>query len=232
MGSSRWRGRSRAASASFRADRESTDDGDLNTLQRQKKLTGISGKSAQGGNVMTTILMRSVCVGAILAAASTLGASAQQTIAPVSATPVAGPMPELLQNYASVTTERLKKPEAGNWLMFRRSYDGWGCSPLVAITRETVSRPQPAWGVATVQGEGHQAPPIVNNGVMFVATPGNQLLALEAKTGNLLWRYKRPFPEDMTPLHPTNRGVALYGDKVLFAAAEAIVVALDAKTGK
>src|SRR5262249_57843481 len=52
------------------------------------------------------------------------------------------------------------------------------------------------------------------------------------KTGNLLWRYKRPFPEDMTPLHPTNRGVALYGDKVLFAAAEAILVALDAKTGK
>src|SRR5215813_13648293 len=52
------------------------------------------------------------------------------------------------------------------------------------------------------------------------------------KTGNLLWRYKRPFPEDMSPLHPTNRGVALYGDKVLFAAAEAILVALDAKTGK
>ena len=36
----------------------------------------------------------------------------------------------------------------------------------------------------------------------------------------------------MTPLHPTNRGVGLYGDKVYFAAAEAILVALDAKTGK
>jgi len=131
-----------------------------------------------------------------------------------------------------VTTERLKKPEDGNWLMFRRTYDGWGYSPLAEITRENVSRLQPVWSFATGQVEGHQAPPIVNNGVMFVATPGNQLLALEAKTGNLLWRYKRPFPEDMTPLHPTNRGVALYGDKVLFAAAEAIVVALDAKTGK
>jgi len=29
--------------------------------------------------------------------------------------------------------------------------------------------------------------PIVNNGVMFVATPGNQIIALEAKTGDLLW---------------------------------------------
>ncbi|MEA2971516.1 MAG: hypothetical protein QOE78_4777, partial [Alphaproteobacteria bacterium] len=38
--------------------------------------------------------------------------------------------------------------------------------------------------------------------------------------------------EDMVPLHPTNRGVGLYGDKVYFAAAEAVLVALDAKTGK
>src|SRR5439155_51527 len=67
---------------------------------------------------------------------------------------------------------------------------------------------------------------------MFVATPGNQLLALEARTGKLLWRYKRPFPEDMTPLHPTSRGVGLYGDKVYFAAAEAVLVAIDARTGK
>ena len=39
---------------------------------------------------------------------------------------------------------------------------------------------------------GHEAPPIVNNGVMFVATPGNQVIALDAKTGTLLWRYQPP----------------------------------------
>ena len=98
--------------------------------------------------------------------------------------------------------------------------------------RPMSSRLQPVWSFSTGQVEGHQAPPIVNNGVMFVATPGNQLLALEAKTGNVLWRYKRPLPEDMTPLHPTNRGVGLLGDKVYFAAAESVLVALDAKTGK
>ena len=45
-------------------------------------------------------------------------------------------MPAILQNYAPVTAERLKNPEAGNWLMIRRTYDGWGYSPLIR------SRPQ------------------------------------------------------------------------------------------
>src|SRR5262249_54122555 len=92
---------------------------------------------------MITVLMRSTCAAAILAAAGTLGASAQQTIAPVWATPVPGPMPEVLKNYTPVTTERLKKPEDGNWLMFRRTYDGWGYSPLEQINRENISRLQP-----------------------------------------------------------------------------------------
>ena len=48
----------------------------------------------------------------------------------------------------------------------------------------------------------------------------------------MLWRYKRPFPEDMVPLHPTNRGVGLYGDKLYLATTDDHVVALDAKTGK
>ena len=183
----------------------------------------------------TKVLMRNVCLAALLAATGISGASAQQTVntvAPASATPVPGPMPDILQKYTPVTTERLKKPEDGNWLMFRRTYDGWGYSPLNQITRANVNRLQPVWSFATGQVEGHQAPPIVNNGVMFVATPGNQVIAMEAKSGKMLWRYKRPFPEDMTPLHPTSRGVGLYGDKVYFAAAEAVLVALDAKTGK
>ncbi|HKC39146.1 MAG TPA: PQQ-dependent dehydrogenase, methanol/ethanol family, partial [Gemmatimonadales bacterium] len=70
------------------------------------------------------------------------------------------------------------------------------------------------------------------NGVMFVATPGNQVVAVDAKSGQMLWRYRRPIPEDAVTLHPTTRGVALYGDKVFLAANEAVLVALDARTGK
>ncbi len=173
-----------------------------------------------------------VCVAAIVLAAGMHGTAAQETVGPASNTPGPGPVPDVLQKYAPVTADRLKNPEDSNWLLFRRTYDGWGYSPLKEITPDNANRLQLVWSTATGQIEGHQAPPIVNNGVMFVATPGNQVLAIEAKSGNLLWRYKRPLPEDIVNLHPTSRGVALYGDKVYFASADCVLVALDAKTGK
>ena len=182
--------------------------------------------------LQTRKLMHGVCAAAMIAASAAGTAFAQETVAPASPTPVPGPMPDVLQKYAPVTAARLRQPEDANWLLFRRTYDGWGYSPLAQITPANVGRLELVWSFATGQVEGHQAPPIVNNGVMFVATPGNQIIALEAKTGDLLWRYKRPLPEDLTNLHPTSRGVGLYGDKVFFASADAILVALDAKTGK
>src|SRR5262249_32752838 len=160
-----------------------------------------------------------VCATALAVAAAFTAASAQQTIAPASNTPGPGPVPEILLKYTPVTAERLKNPEEGNWFHFRRTYDGWGYSPLKQITPDNVGRLQKVWSMATGQVEGHQAPPIVNNGVMFVATPGTQVLAIEATTGQLLWRYKRQLPEDVIHLHPTSRGVALWGDKVYFASA-------------
>ena len=146
-------------------------------------------------------------------------------------TAAAAPVPDILRQYKTVTAERLKRPEDNDWLMIRRTYDGWGYSPLSQITTGNVARLQPAWVFSTGVINGHEAPPIVNNGVMFVATPGNQVIALDAKTGGLLWRYRRPPPEDVIVLHPTTRGVAVYGDKVFLAANECVLVALDARTG-
>src|SRR3989441_3255817 len=98
-------------------------------------------RERRGGNVMTSVLMRSACVAAI-AAAGICGASAQQMIEPASATPVPGPMPEILRQYAPVTAARLKNPEDGNWLMFRRTFDGWGYSPLGERSEEHTSELQ------------------------------------------------------------------------------------------
>src|SRR5262249_31954331 len=120
----------------------------------------------------TRTFLQSVGSAALLAVGiSAASAQMPQTMEPASATPTSGPMPEMLQNYPLVTAERLKKPEDGNWFHFRRTYDGWDFSPLKEITPDNVARLQPVWSMATGQVEGHQAPPIVNNGVMFVATP-------------------------------------------------------------
>jgi alcohol dehydrogenase (cytochrome c) len=135
------------------------------------------------------------------------------------------------RNYSIVTDERLNNPEPGNWLMFRRTYNGWGYSPLDAIDTDNVAMLEPVWTVSTGLTEGHQSPPIVNDGVMFITTPLNHLLALDARNGDVLWRYQRQMPFDIALMHPTNRGVALYGDKVYMATTDTVVIALDARTG-
>lgn len=139
---------------------------------------------------------------------------------------------EKLANYPVVTDARLKNPEPGNWLTWRGNYQGHGHSALNQINADNVADLVPAWSFSTGVTEGHQAPPMVNDGIMYVSTPQNQVIALDAKTGVELWRYIRELPEDLFQLHPTNRGVALYGDKIYMATVDSGVVALDAKTGE
>jgi alcohol dehydrogenase (cytochrome c) len=135
-------------------------------------------------------------------------------------------------DYTPVTDARLANPEPENWLMTRGGYKGWSYSPLNQINTGNVKNLVPVWSVSTGVDSGHEAPPIVNNGVMFVATPYSQVMALDASSGDLLWRYKRKLPPGFSALHNTSRGVALYGDKVYLPALDATLVALDAKTGK
>jgi alcohol dehydrogenase (cytochrome c) len=142
------------------------------------------------------------------------------------------PMPEILKHYQPISAERLKNPADADWPMIRRTYDGWGYSPLSQIDSGNVGRLEPAWILSTGSTNGHEAPPIVVNGVMFVSTPGNQVLAIDARAGTLLWRYRRALPSPVVLLHPTSRGVAVYNNKVYFAAGEAVLVALDVKTGE
>ncbi|MCY4012780.1 MAG: PQQ-dependent dehydrogenase, methanol/ethanol family [Gammaproteobacteria bacterium] len=134
--------------------------------------------------------------------------------------------------YSPVTDERLLSPEPENWLMYRGTYDSQGYSPLDQINTENVAGLKPVWSFSTGMREGHQAPPVVNNGFMFVTTPNNHLLALDAETGEQLWRYERELPSDLQQMHPTNRGVGLYGNLVYMATADCFVVALDANTGE
>ena len=135
-------------------------------------------------------------------------------------------------SYRPVTDERLKAPEPENWLFYRGTYDGWGYSPLEQINSENVQFLAPVWAFSTGVNGGHEAVPIVNDGVMFVTTPGNQVIAIDARSGDLMWLYLHELAEDVIAYHYTNRGVALYGDKVFMATLDAKVVALDATTGE
>ena len=135
---------------------------------------------------------------------------------------------QALPPYNPVTAERLLNPEARNWLMYRGTYDSHGYSELDQINSENVERMVPVWSFSTGLREGHQAPPIVNDGYMYVTTPQNHILAINARTGDLIWRYVRYLPEDLQQFHPTNRGVALYEDRVYLATVDAYLVALDA----
>ncbi len=146
-------------------------------------------------------------------------------LAPIAATAALPP-------YKPVTDERLAKPEPQNWLSYRGNYAGWGYSPLKQITAENVKKLKLAWAYSTGMQEGHQSPPMVNNGYMYITTPNNQVIAFEAASGKELWRYKKPIPEELQQLHPTNRGVALYGDKLYLATTDAMLVCLDAVSGK
>src|ERR1700688_2200648 len=134
-----------------------------------------------------------------------------------------------IENYSPVTPDRLRNPEPGNWMLYRRTYDGQGYSPLDQINTSNVKSLTPAWTFSTGVVEGHEAQPIVNNGVMFVATPMGQVIALNAKTGDQYWRYKRQLPDDLFQLHPTSRGVGLWQDKLYLAPTADHVGALDTK---
>src|SRR5829696_8531188 len=79
------------------------------------------------------------------------GAKATQqpvALGPALPPPPPAPMPAILRTYTAVTADRLKHPQPGDWLMVRRTYDGWGYSPLEDITPANVARLQPAWVVS------------------------------------------------------------------------------------
>src|SRR5213595_1094356 len=141
---------------------------------------------------------------------------------------------------ADVSDTRLLNAErdAGNWLMYNRTYAGWRFSPLDQISAANIKKLVPKWIFAGGTIGDQQMTPVVNDGVMFTTSTSlafNRVHAVNAATGELLWKYDRRTAEDvgaLVRLIPHNRGVALYKDKVIFGTLDAHLVALDAKTGK
>ncbi len=133
-----------------------------------------------------------------------------------------------------VTDEMLLHPDPGDWLMWRRSYDGFGFSPLDQITRENVKDLQVAWTWSLTNG-ATESTPIVHDGILYIWNYADKVQALNAATGDLIWEYRRDLPQtiiDQAGNNMAKRNMAIYQDKLVIATSDAHLVALDAKTGE
>ena len=131
-----------------------------------------------------------------------------------------------------VTTEELTNPDPSDWLMFRRTYDAWGYSPLDRINADNVGDLRLAWVWAMDPGV-NEPNPLVHDGILYLTNPANVIQALDASEGTLLWEYRREFAEDFSPGGFNHlRNLAIYSGKIFVATKDAYMVALDARTGE
>src|SRR5262245_50197864 len=132
-------------------------------------------------------------------------------------------------DFTPVTDAMLKDPAPGDWLMWRRTLNGWGYSPLTQIDKGNVKNLKQVW--AHPMGTGIQeSTPLVYNGVMYVPNGGDYVQAFDAKSGLLLWEYKRQYPEGVRG--GTNRNLAIWGTTLIDAGGDNSMYAIDAVTGK
>ena len=87
----------------------------------------------------------------------------------------------------------LTAPPDADWLVWRRTYDAYGYSPLDQINTENVSDLRVAWTWSLPPGP-NESTPIVHDGVLFVHGFGDHVQAIDAQTGDLLWQYSRRLP--------------------------------------
>jgi PQQ-dependent dehydrogenase (methanol/ethanol family) len=123
-------------------------------------------------------------------------------------------------------------PRPGDWRTYNGSDSGNRLSALNQITTANVATLKLKW-VFPIQYFGLETTPLAADGVLYVTGP-NQVFAIDAETGGLLWQYSRPPSVGLVgdPRLGTNRGVALLRDRIFFVTDNAHLLALDRATGK
>ena len=137
-------------------------------------------------------------------------------------------------DFVPVTDAMLQKPDPADWLMWRRTLDNWGYSPLSKIDRKNVGELRLVWTRALADGD-QEGTPLVYDGVLYFPNPYDITQAFNAATGDLLWEYRRPVPDDVGEYFPaagTNRNLAIYGTNILDNGADGYAYAIDARTGE
>ena len=151
--------------------------------------------------------------------------AAESAATPPAQTTVSGPDNATLANAANDATE---------WLTYGRDQGETRFSPLTQIDSNNVTQLGVAWTYDTGEVRGHEASPLVHDGVMYFSLPWSGVVAVDARTGAELWRYDPQVDKSMgwkACCDVVNRGVALYENKIYVGTIDGRLVALDANTG-
>jgi quinohemoprotein ethanol dehydrogenase len=121
------------------------------------------------------------------------------------------------------------------WITIGRDYAETRYSPLDEIDADTVGRLGLAWYYDTGSLRGLEATPLVSNGVLYASTSWSNVFALDARTGEELWRWDARANRERGAracCDVVNRGLALYEGKVYVGVIDGRLAALDAATGE
>jgi alcohol dehydrogenase (cytochrome c) len=126
----------------------------------------------------------------------------------------------------------LAEPPRANWISYNGDYSGRRFSGLAEIDESNVGNLRAQWVFHLQDSNGLEVTPVVVNGIMFV-TSGNDAVALDGRTGRVIWRYSRPVTEglidDASQHH--NRGVAIWHTRVFLETDNAHLLCLDVRSG-
>lgn len=134
-----------------------------------------------------------------------------------------------LDDLTPVTDAMLLNPPDDDWLIWRRTHENLGHSPLDQINKDNVDDLRVAWTWSLPPG-ANMMTPLVHDGVLFAYSFGDVVQAIDAASGDLLWSYQRELITD-APLN-SKKGVAIYQNKIIVPTSDIHLLALDSKTGK
>ena len=134
-----------------------------------------------------------------------------------------------LDELTPVSNAMLMNPPADDWLVWRRTHENLGHSPLDQIDISNVDELRVAWTWSLPPG-ANMMTPLVHDGVLFAYSFGDVVQAIDAASGDLLWSYQRELLSDASP--DSKKGVAIYEDKIIIPTSDVHLLALDSRTGK
>ena len=120
------------------------------------------------------------------------------------------------------------------WLSYSGSVNGWRYSALSNITPANVAQLRVRWVYQFSTGETKtETTPLVVNDSIFLTEPPATVTAVDAKTGEVIWKYERPLPAELALCcGKVNRGLAVLNNSLFFGSLDGYLVAIDANTGR